>query len=365
MLDSFRFRKQKKNGCDFMNKKGNKTIIYSGLILSSILCIVFIYWLYPKSENYSVNITSSSKNQSSQHVQQLNSHNNLAQTLLGFQSSSQTDTETNCQLQFNASKKLIINEQTRNCFEYFLSQYGERNITEIRKNFQLYLEHHFQSAQQQQILALWSRYLDYREALSQLQIHETAKENYRYFQAAFHAIQDLKQRFFSTTEIEGLFGTEDEYQQYTLDRMQILENNSLDTSTKAKLLQERFEQLPQDWQENIKDLSRLEDLRALTAQIKAHNGSPQELRDMRLHLVGEAATQRLEQLDQQRSVWKQQVQSYLEERKTIIDSNMSASAKTQAIQQLKQQQFKSTQEQQRLQTFETIYDQGGTLPFSY
>lgn len=348
-----------------MNKKGNKKIIYCGLLFSSIFCIVFIYWLYPKAEKSPENLTYSSENSSIQQIRQLDFQKNLVQLSHGFQSPSQTDTETNCQLQFNASQNLIINEQTRNCFEYFLSQYGERNITEIRKNFQLYLEHHFQSAQQQQILALWSRYIDYREALSQLQIPETAEESYRYFQATFVAIQDLKQRFFSAIEIEGLFGTEDEYQQYTLDRMQILENNSLDTSTKAKLLQERFEQLPQDWQENIKDLSRLEDLRALTAQIKARNGSPQELRDMRLHLVGEAATQRLEQLDQQRSVWKQQVQSYLEERKTIIDSNMSAFAKTQAIQQLKQQQFKSTQEQQRLQTFETIYDQGGTLPFSY
>jgi lipase chaperone LimK len=122
--------------------------------------------------------------------------------------------------------------------------------------------------------------------------------------------------------------------------------------------------LPQDWQDNLKDLSKLDDLHALTAQIKARHGSAQELRDMRVSLVGEAATQRLEQLDQQRSDWKQRVQSYLDERKTIVDSNMSASAKDQAIQKIKSQQFQSTQEQQRLQTFETVYDQGGNLPFS-
>ena len=149
-----------------------------------------------------------------------------------------------------------------------------------------------------------------------------------------------------------------------MSQEQILENNALDAGAKAKQLQQRFEQLPQDWQDNLKELSKLEDLRSLTAQIKARNGSAQELRDMRVNLVGEAATQRLEQLDQQRSDWKQRVQSYLDERKTIMDSNMSASAKDQAIQQLKQQQFQSPQEQQRLQTFETVHDQGGILPFS-
>jgi hypothetical protein len=34
--------------------------------------------------------------------------------------------------------------------------------------------------------------------------------------------------------------------------MKILENNALDASAKAKQLQQRFEQLPQDWQDNLK-----------------------------------------------------------------------------------------------------------------
>jgi hypothetical protein len=55
--------------------------------------------------------------------------------------------------------------------------------------------------------------------------------------------------------------------------MKILENNELDASAKAKQLQQRFEQLPQDWQDNLKDLSKLDDLHSLTAQIKARHGS--------------------------------------------------------------------------------------------
>ena len=44
---------------------------------------------------------------------------------------------------------------------------------------------------------------------------------------------------------------------------------------------------------------------------------------------------------------------------------MSDSAKNQAIQQLRQQQFSSSQEQLRLQTFEKVHDQGGEPPFNY
>lgn len=346
-----------------MDKIGKKTAFISGLALVIALIVGLLYWLYPKEQPVNADSVNQSSSALTGTTQTMNSH--ATQSLASQpNSASQMDTEVNCKLQFNASQKLVVNELTRDCFEYFISQYGERNIDEIRQSFQRYVAKGFQASEQQQIQELWSRYLSYREQLSKLQMNQPAQESYGYFQAIFDAMHDLKQRFFSQVEIEGLFGTEDIYQQYTLDRMRILENKNLDAVNKAKQLQQRFDQLPQDWQENLKDLSKLEDLRSLTEQIKARNGSAQELQDMRVNLVGEAATQRLEQLDQQRSDWKQRVQSYLDERKTIVDSNMSASAKDQAIQKLKQQQFQSTQEQQRLQTFETVYDQGGPLPFS-
>ena len=346
-----------------MDKIGKKTAFISGLALVIALIVGLLYWLYPKEQPVNTDSVNQSSSALTGTTQTMDSH--ATQSLASQpNSASQMDTEVNCKLQFNASQKLVVNELTRDCFEYFISQYGERNIDEIRQSFQRYVAKGFQASEQQQIQELWSRYLSYREQLSKLQMNQPAQESYGYFQAIFDAMHDLKQRFFSQVEIEGLFGTEDIYQQYTLDRMRILENKNLDAVNKAKQLQQRFDQLPQDWQENLKDLSKLEDLRSLTEQIKARNGSAQELRDMRVNLVGEAATQRLEQLDQQRSDWKQRVQSYLDERKTIVDSNMSASAKDQAIQQLKQQQFQSPQEQQRLQTFETVHDQGGPLPFS-
>ena len=45
---------------------------------------------------------------------------------LPFVSNSQQDTEVNCQLVLDQSNRLVVNEQTRNCFEYFITQYGEK-----------------------------------------------------------------------------------------------------------------------------------------------------------------------------------------------------------------------------------------------
>ncbi len=41
--------------------------------------------------------------------------------------------------------------------------------------------------------------------------------------------------------------------------MKILEDSSLSEIEKAKKLKERFEQLPEDWQENLQELSKLDD----------------------------------------------------------------------------------------------------------
>lgn len=260
---------------------------------------------------------------------------------------------------------MVVNSQTRDCFEYFITQYGENDLEQIKNHFGQFIQGKYLEPARSQILDLWTRYLKYREQLAQIQTPPSKQQDKNYFQKIFNSIQDLRKRFFSSAEIEGLFSTEDIYQNYTLDRMQILEDSSLSEVEKAQKLKERFEQLPEDWQQNLQELSKLDDLHTLTKQIKARHGSAEELRQMRTALVGAEATQRLETLDTQRSAWQQRVTSYLSGRDEIIKSNMSDSAKNQAIQQLRQQQFSSSQEQLRLRTFETVHDLGGELPFNY
>ena len=168
-------------------------------------------------------------------------------------------------------------------------------------------------------------------------------------------MQNLRKQYSSNYEIEGLFGTEDAYHEYTLKRMAVMENKKLSEAEKAQQLQQLFKQLPQDWQENLEQLNTLQDLRSLTAAIKARGGSAAEIRQMRLNLVGPEATQRLEQLDGQRSQWKSRVEEYLNARDQIIQSGMNDQAKQQAVKQLRGQHFQNPQDQLRLETFEQVH----------
>lgn len=337
------------------------------LLLAIMLVILlgFLVWLAPSATTGS-NATLNPPNQSAQDSTSVRAVNTAISPnpSQAFVSPSQQDTEINCQISLDQSQHLIVNEQTRNCFEYFITQYGEKQLEQIKQDFSLYMQKGYQEPALGQILDLWNRYLDYRIQLGNLQEPNLDKQDPEYYRKVFGLIKNLRSQFFSNYEIEGLFGAENIYHEYTLNRMSIMADQSLNEVQKAQKLKALFAQLPEDWRENLEQLSKLDDLRKLTADIKARGGSSAELQQMRINLVGAEATQRLEQLDQERSQWKLRVNDYLAQRDQIRNSRMSESAQQQAITELRQQQFKNPQEQLRLGTFETTHDSGGKLPFA-
>ncbi len=335
-------------------------IIFAVLIFIAVIALV--YWLKPDSTP-----SSDASSATEQSIHQLESSAVAAQAKTGaatFASASQQDIQINCQLKMDASNRLIVNEATKNCFEFFITQYGEKEIQQIKTDFVTYANASYTDPLLSQLTDLWSRYMQYREQMGSIEAPNTDKEQVSYYKAIFSNMKNLRKKFFSDYEIEGLFGIEDVYNDYTLARMSVMEDKKLSEAEKAKKLQDLFEDLPEDWKENLKQLSQLEDLRKLTSEIKARGGSSDEIRQMRMNLVGPEATQRLETLDGQRSDWKNRVDGYLQSRDGILKSNMNDSAKQAAIQQLRNQQFNNQQEQLRLETFETIHDKGGKQPFA-
>lgn len=328
-----------------------------------VLCfIILMLWLSPQTERPVETVSQSplSELRTTASTLTLNHPANAA-----FPSASQQDTEINCQMQLDASNRLTVNEQTRNCFEYFITQFGEKNLEQIQQDFKAYIRQNHKEPAVSQILDLWDRYIQYRQALGQLTAPAGLdQEDPAYYRSIYSSTQNLRKQYFSNYEIEGLFGTEDTYHEYTLDRMAVLADKNLSETEKAQKLKSLFEQLPQDWQENLEQLNKLEDLRKLTADIKARGGTAADIRQMRLNLLGPEATQRLEQLDGERASWKSSVTTYLNARDSIMQSSMSDSAKQQAVQKLRQQHFQQPNQQLRVETFEQIHDQGGKLPFA-
>ena len=346
-----------------MDKIGKKTAFISGLALVIALIVGLLYWLYPKEQPVNADSVNQSSSALTGTTQTMDSH--ATQSLASQpNSASQMDTQVNCQLSLDGGRGLIVNEQVKNCFEYFITQYGEKNIQQIKADFLSYIQKGYQDPALSQITDLWNRYLDYRKDLADIKPPSADPDTTAYYQGVFDGTQNLRKKYFSDYEIDGLFGPENTYNNYTLDRMRILENKKLSESEKAKQLSALFDDLPEEMKENLQQIATLDNLRKLTHDLKARNASAAEIHQMRLNLVGAEATERLENLDTQRQVWKSRVTDYLGQRDQILSSGMSDPAKQQAIKSLQTQRFNNPQDLARLQTFETIHDQGGKLPFN-
>ncbi|MEB3767225.1 lipase secretion chaperone [Acinetobacter sp. MD2] len=339
-------------------KQSSKTWLM--LFILIILLIGILFWVL--SNRTSTTATNSPSAQGGLLQQNSSMQNNgitpSSSALAASKSISQADTQVNCQLKLNFRNKLIVNEQTRDCYEYFLTQYGEKKLPQIDQDFKNYIQSSFPAPAIGEIIDLWSRYLKYREALGQLSVPSANPNDSSYYQNVLTATQTLQQKFFSSSEITGLFGNEDLYNGYTIKRMEILQNAQLSSAEKAARLKSLLEDLPKSWREQIKQQTVVQDLHQLTAELKAQHATPEQIQDMRINLVGREAAQRLETLDQNRQAWNSRVNQYLTERDSILKSNDSDQSKQQQIQQLQQQQFQTQQEHIRLKAFETTHDQG-------
>lgn len=94
----------------------HKLWLWLGLITVAVMGI--IYWLIPHSPPSPGHAQAATARTSATSPLAVSSPNSSA--TLPFLSPSQQDTEINCQLQLDSGNRLMVNEQTRNCFEYFL-----------------------------------------------------------------------------------------------------------------------------------------------------------------------------------------------------------------------------------------------------
>lgn len=265
-------------------------------------------------------------------------------------------TQIDCALTATAAGQLVLNSNIRNCFEYFLTQMGEKTLAVIDQQVRQHLEKILPTTAAQQATDLWQRYIKYREAEASIKV-TTKTSDPEHLQTVFNALSQLRQQYFKPNEIEALFGDEVTYNQYTIDRINIMENKALNANQKAQQLKQRFAQLPPDLQQNMQEISKLQDLRELTQQLKDNNGNKAQLRQMREQLVGAEAADRLEQLDQTRANWQSRIDNYLVQRDSILASKQADQDKQAAIDALRTRQFSDPAEQQRAITFEHFKDQ--------
>ncbi|NMZ70388.1 Lipase chaperone LimK [Pseudomonas peli] len=261
----------------------------------------------------------------------------------------------------DANGNLLISEDIRRIFDYFLAATGEEPLRTSVERLRAYIAAELPANAREQALVLLNQYLDYKRELVLLERDLPQMANLDALRQREAAVQALRARIFDSETQQAFFAREEAYNQFTLQRLAILQNSQLDDTGKAAAVDQLRNNLPAEMQDTV--LPQLQnELRQQTARLQAAGAKPEQIRQLRQQLVGAEATQRLEVLDQQRQTWKKRIAQYSTE-KAAIENNpgMSASDKRAAIAQLAAENF-DEREQLRLEAAEQLATQNKPQP---
>ncbi|CAK2441651.1 Lipase chaperone [Vibrio crassostreae] len=260
------------------------------------------------------------------------SYNNNEQSSSSLKVSSQQDTE-------------IDSASAKDMMEYFVSGNTEFTLEDIRENV---AKHHDQSQVAVVDEALFAKYLEYKSALTSLDVQfVTTSISTEDLRALNQALLDLQAQFFSQSEISILFTHDNRMREIALEKL-LLKQEGLGESEYQQRLESYLSEQPDYVQKShqnqvlLQQLSSSKDLDEQGKYLK------------RSELVDEEATQRLEALDKQRAAFEGSLEVYFAERNDVLnDSILSETEQQEIIAQLRTEHFLPEQ-RRRVEAIERI-----------
>ncbi|MDH4555465.1 lipase secretion chaperone [Pseudomonas sp. BN417] len=266
----------------------------------------------------------------------------------GFLPSSLAGTRVDGSFHLDAAGNLLVSMDIRRIFDYFLSAHGEEPLASSVQRLRGYITEQLDAPAENQALTLLDQYLDYKRQLVQLERDLPLLADLPALRQREAAVQALRARIFSTEVHQAFFANEEAYNAFTLQRLAIQRDSTLDPAAKAAAIDQLRSTLPEELQTAVASQLQAE-LRAQVSALQASGAGPEQIRQLRQQLVGAEATTRLENLDQQRLQWQQRLQVYLREKARIeANQGLSASDKAATISRLQEEGF-NPQERLRLQ----------------
>lgn len=245
---------------------------------------------------------------------------------------------------------LVVDRELRRLFDYHLSALGERDLQATRQAVARSLQH-LPATAHAEAMRLFERYLAYKKALQALD-GQNRGNDIASISARLYSMRELRNGYFSPSELQAFFGDEDRYDDAALAVAEIRSRPGLSAEDKARRIQKLEASLPKPLREARQAPVLHAALRDAEAQLRQQGGGDAELYQLRSQMVGQAAADRLSELDREQATWQQRITGYLAERQRILDDTaLDAPARQAALQTLAASRF-TPQEQQRLAAYE-------------
>ncbi|MCQ4261418.1 lipase chaperone [Stutzerimonas stutzeri] len=220
------------------------------------------------------------------------------------------------QFRLDQAGNLIVGAEIRQIFDYFLAAIGEESLKGSIERLHHHIAAELPEPAQGQAIAILNQYLSYKRQLLELEASYTRAPDLGALRQRLSAVQALRAQVLDPAVHQAFFALDEAYDRFSLERLAIRSDPALDSAAKGRAIDQLRASLPGELQDLLVPQLQTE-LREQSAALLANGGSAQQIRQLRQQLVGSAAAERLEALDQQRHQWQQRVAAYRQERQRI------------------------------------------------
>jgi lipase chaperone LimK len=176
------------------------------------------------------------------------------------------------------------------------------------------------AAQSAEVMSFFDRYWAYLEAADKSAQGGGGAGDVESLRATFEKRNQLRRQMLGLEMEDGFFGESEKEDQVTLERLAISNDRSLSEAERQSRLQALRSSEPLSMQQSERDGDQLRELSAETEALKKSGASESQIFAMRSQLVGEAAAERLQQMDTEDAQWNQRLDVLRQQQKQIVDT---------------------------------------------
>ncbi|MES2949413.1 MAG: lipase secretion chaperone [Pseudomonadota bacterium] len=244
--------------------------------------------------------------------------------------------------------------ELKRLFDYYLSAVGEQSVETITLQIRNELDRKLPLAQAKKAQRLLGLYIEFKRELVRVESQpQLAGNSLTAVRGRLLAMQDLRSRYFSVEETQGMFGFEDAYDMDAVARLEVSQNPALNAQQKKQQLAALDAAMPENLRKERDATSVVVRVEQQANDMRAKGASEDDIYRMRAKEFDPQAASRLAEVDRDELAWKGRITRYQEERSKLLktQSNASESERESSLAQLKQSLF-SEEERPRLVAYE-------------
>jgi lipase chaperone LimK len=244
-------------------------------------------------------------------------------------------TEVAGELSEDTNGNLKVTRGVREVFDYFLTAQGEEPANALTARIEAYVRSKLTPRAASQAISLLARYRVYKDRVMAV-VSGKGGSTLQEVLARRDAVLQVRRTSFDPTTYDAFFGADEALDNYSVDRFALMQDPSLSPQDKAARLAAARASLPAEVRDAMGAAEVVQTLNALTEQLNQRGGTPQELRALRVNLVGTEAADRLDVMDREDVAWQRRVDDYFAQANRLhADTSLSESARLQQLDQLR------------------------------